>query len=88
MKWNDRLKALRDGATRPEKQTMPGIATDINCQNSILSVIGSSQFGHISKFGSDYTPDDLETIFQERIAIMMFDGGLSEAEAVRHLKEM
>lgn len=86
MKWNDRLKAMQAYPTKAEKQTTPGIATDINCQNTqkgILSVIGSSQFGHSSKFASDYTPGDLETILQERIAIMMFDGGLSEAEAVR-----
>ncbi len=29
------------------------------------------------------TPGELETILQERIAIMIFDGGLSEAEAVQ-----
>lgn len=87
MKWNDKLKTMRAGATKREKQSMPVMTTDNNCQNSqekgILSVNGSSQFGHSSKYGFDYTSGDLETILQERIAIMMFDGGLSEAEAVR-----
>ena len=92
MKWNERLKSMRIGVeATPEKQTMPEMSTDNNCQNSqkgILSVNGSSQFGHSSKFGCDYAPGDLETILQERIAIMMYDGGLSEAEAVRLATEV
>ena len=83
MKWNDRLKAMRAVATQPEKQNISVMTTAINCQNPVSSPFGSSQFGHSSKFGCDLSPVDLEIILQERIAIMIFDGGLSEAEAVQ-----
>ncbi|CAN5385043.1 hypothetical protein BH20ACI2_BH20ACI2_09800 [soil metagenome] len=52
-----------------------------------MAVNGSCEYGHSLKFNIEsLTPserEDYETVLQERVAIMMFDGGLSEAEAVR-----
>jgi len=91
MKWNDKLKAMQSVSTlTPEKQTMSVLTTDNNCQNSqkgILAVNGSCDYGHTLKFNVEsLTPlerEDYEIILRERIAIMMFDGGLSEADATR-----
>ncbi|MGB7069115.1 MAG: hypothetical protein WBD22_06440 [Pyrinomonadaceae bacterium] len=85
MKWNDRLKAMQSGKTFPlEKQNIPELSTAINCQNSkrgILAVNGCAQSRHISKSGCELSPGELETVRQERIAIMIYDGALSETEA-------
>ncbi len=91
MKWNDKLKAMQSGKIfPPEKQTMSLLTTDNNCQNwqkGILAVNGSCEYGHSLKFNIEsLTPserEDYETILQERIAIMMFDGGMNEADATR-----
>ena len=95
MKWNDKLKAMQSVSTlTPEKQTMSVLTTDNNCQNrqkGILAVNGSCEYGHTLKFDIEsLTPSEREgykTILQERIAIMMFDGGLDEADATRAATE-
>ncbi len=88
MKWNNRLKAMQPGKiVTPEKQTMSVLDTDKRCQNLLSSPFGTSQLGRGLKFNIEsLTPserEDYEIILQERIAIMMFDGGLSEADATR-----
>jgi hypothetical protein len=91
MKWNDRLKAMRRvplGAL--EKQSVSVMEGAKRCQNyqkGDMAPFGTSQLGRSLKFNIEsLTPserDDYEMILQERIAIMMFDGGLSEADATR-----
>ncbi len=88
MKWNNKLKAMQSGNVfPPEKQTMSILASAKECQNTLSTPFDTIQLGHSLKFNIEsLTPserEDYETILQERIAIMMFDGGLSEADATR-----
>jgi len=89
MKWNDRLKAMQSVTVvvSPEKQTIPLTDSAKECQNTLSSPFGTSEYGHSLKFNSEFLPpwerEDHQTEVEERIAIMMYDGGLSETEAVR-----
>ncbi len=88
MKWNDRLKAMQPGTIATlEKPTMPLTDSDEGCQNTLSTPFDTIELGHSLKFNIEsLTPserEDYETILQERIAIMMFDGGLNEADATR-----
>ncbi len=88
MKWNSRLKAMQSVTiVTPEKQSMSQLDSAKECQNTLSSPFGTSEYGHTLKFNIEsLTPserEDYETILQERIAIMMFDGLLNEADATR-----
>jgi hypothetical protein len=91
MKWNNKLKAMQSVSTVvDEKQTMSLMEGAKRCQNyqkRDLAPFDTSQLGRSLKFNIEsLTPserEDYETVLQERIAIMMFDGGLSEADAER-----
>jgi len=94
MKWNNRLKAMQTSTiAMPEKQTIPLTASAKECQSyqkGDTAPFGTSEYGHSLKFNIESLPpserEDYEIILQERIAIMMYDGGLSEAEAERQLE--
>ncbi len=88
MKWNDKLKAMRAGTiVTLEKQTISVLDSAKECQNTLLSPFDTIELGHTLKFNIESLTasegEDYETILQERIAIMMFDGGMNEADAAR-----
>ncbi len=66
---------------------MEGAKRCQNYQKRDMTPFGTSQLGRSLKFNIEsLTPserEDYDTVLQERIAIMMFDGGLSEADAER-----
>ena len=62
-------------------------------KGSFVGFVGSVSDGFSENSGSDcivFTqdfPSSFDEIREERIAIMMFDGGLSEADAIRYVIE-
>ena len=88
MKWNDKLKAMRAGTiVTLEKQTISVLDSVKECQNTLLSPFDTIELGHTLKFKIESLTaserEDYDIRLQERIAIMLYDGGLSESEAVR-----
>ena len=84
-KWSDKLKGMRPlpGYTN-ENQYTTEMGTAKGCQNQLLSPFSTNESVHISKPGQD-REEDFDAR-EERIAIMMYDGGLSEDEAERQLE--
>ncbi len=68
-----------------EKPPMPLSDSVKECQNTLSTPFDTIELGHSSKFNIESLTaserEDYDTRLQERMAIMMFDGGLSEAEA-------
>lgn len=92
MKWATRLKALGNSRSEDSENVRVSITgTDENCQKHISSVFGISDLEPILKSEPDSIVESSESLIdtlvirEERIAIMMFDGGLSEKEAIEFL---
>jgi hypothetical protein len=76
MKWNEKLKALI-AAEQGKELCVQEIDTDENCQKPLTSAFDGSD----SRQSCESSSTDFQILREERKAILIFDGGMTEVEA-------